>query len=82
MQQMMVRSAQAQQKLMQAMQKQQEADEKAFLERFDTNHDGKINGKEKGPAKKYLRQRDLGINPDAKPVKLGKTTKSPNSSKP
>jgi hypothetical protein len=82
MQQMMVRSAQAQQKLMQAMQKQQEADEKAFLERFDTNHDGKITGKEKGPAKKYLRQRDLGINPDAKPVKLGKTTKSPNSSKP
>ncbi len=82
MQQMMVKSAQMQQKLLVAMQKQQEADYKAFMQRFDTNHDGKITGKEKGPATKYLRQRELGINPDAKPMKRAKTTKSSKSSKP
>jgi len=81
MQQMMVRTAQAQQKLMLAMQKQQEADQKAFMERFDTNHDGKITGKEKGPATKYMRQRELGLDPDATP-KLGKTIKSSKASKP
>jgi len=78
---MMVRTAQAQQKLMLAMQKQQEADQKAFMERFDTNHDGKITGKEKGPATKYMRQRELGLDPDATP-KLGKTIKSSKASKP
>src|SRR5258708_3839796 len=88
MQRIMGQSAQKQQKLMQAMQKQQEADDKAFMERFDTNRDGKIAGKERGPAKKYLREREMGIDPDAKlkkqqqaTMKLGKTRKSSKSSK-
>jgi hypothetical protein len=94
MQQIMIQQAKATQKMAEEMQKQQEADEKAFMDRFDTNHDGKITGKEKGPAKKYLRAKEMGLDPDAtlnkqkkSTMKLGKTgkssksTKSPNSSK-
>lgn len=88
MQQIMIQSAQASQKMAEEMQKQQEADEKAFMERFDTNHDGKITGKEKGPATKYLRAKEMGLDPDAtlnkqkqSTMKLGKTKKSAKSAK-
>ncbi|HEV3007337.1 MAG TPA: hypothetical protein VGX78_22895 [Pirellulales bacterium] len=89
MQQIMVQQAQATQKMMEENQKQQEADEKAFLDRFDTNHDGKISGKEKGPAMKYLREREMGLDPDAgvkkqkhSTMKLGKPKRSAKSTKP
>jgi len=36
---------------------------KAFLTAFDTNHNGVIDGKEKGPAEKYLRERRLAKIP-------------------
>jgi hypothetical protein len=88
MQQMMIRTAQAQQKMAQAIQKQQEADDKAFMERFDTNRDGKITGKERGPATKYMREKEMGIDPDAKlkkqqqaTMKLGKRKPSKPSKK-
>jgi hypothetical protein len=45
----------------QAMVKQQQAEHQAFMAKFDANHDGVINGKERGPAEKYLRERRLGI---------------------
>ena len=62
---------QGQIKQMQAYQKQmqkefemavkaEQAEQKAFMDKFDTNHDGQINGKEKGPAEKFLRERRLG----------------------
>jgi hypothetical protein len=89
MQQVMVQQAQATQKMMEENQKQQEADEKAFLDRFDTNHDGQISGKEKGPAMKYLREREMGLDPDAgvkkqkhSTMKLGKPKRSAKSTKP
>jgi hypothetical protein len=63
--------SQSQIKAMQAYQKQmqqeyemavkaEQAEQKAFLDKFDTNHDGKISGAEKGPAEKFLRERRLG----------------------
>jgi hypothetical protein len=63
--------SQSQIKAMQAYQKQmqqeyemavkaEQAEQKAFLDKFDTNHDGKIAGAEKGPADKFLRERRLG----------------------
>jgi len=63
--------SQGQIKAMQAYQKQmqkeyemavkaEQAEQKAFMDKFDTNHDGQINGKEKGPAEKFLRERRLG----------------------
>jgi hypothetical protein len=85
MQQMQRQQQEAEMKYMKAVQKQQEAEYKAFMDRFDTNHDGKISGKERGPASKYLREKELGIDPDAKikkqqqaTLKLGrKKSKSP-----
>ena len=64
-------SSQGQMKAMQSYQKQmqqqyalavkrEQAEQKAFMDQFDTNHDGQINGKEKGPAEKFLRERRLG----------------------
>ena len=55
-------------KQMAAYQKQQKAQYEAFMKRFDTNGNGKIDGKEKGPAKKYLRELELGKNPDKMPI--------------
>jgi hypothetical protein len=63
--------SQGQIKAMQAYQKQmqkeyemavkaEQAEQKAFMDKFDTDHDGKIDGKEKGPAEKFLRERRLG----------------------
>jgi len=63
--------SQGQIKQMQAYQKQmqkeyemavkaEQAEQKAFMDKFDTDHDGQINGKEKGPAEKFLRERRLG----------------------
>jgi len=88
MQQIMIQTAKASQQMAEEAQRQQEAEEQAFMERFDTNHDGKITGKEKGPAKKYLRQKELGLDPDAKiknqkqaTMKLGKTRRTSKSTK-
>jgi hypothetical protein len=39
---------------------------------FRTNKNGKIDGKEKGPAQKYLRQRQMGIDPDKAANSLGR----------
>ncbi|HEV3021347.1 MAG TPA: hypothetical protein VGX76_02725, partial [Pirellulales bacterium] len=64
----------AAQKYQQAVQKQQEAEQKEFLDRFDANHDGKITGKERGPANKYLREKELGMDPDAKVLKQQNAT--------
>jgi hypothetical protein len=58
------------------MQKQQKEQEEAFMKRFDTNKNGKIDGKEKGPAKKYLRQIELGIDPDKSMKSMGRTSTS------
>ena len=59
-----IKAMQAYQKQMQkefeAAVKREQAEQKAFMDKFDTNHDGQINGKEKGPAEKFLRERRLG----------------------
>jgi hypothetical protein len=47
----------------QIMVKQRQAELKAFMAAFDTNHNGVIDGKEHGPAEKYLRERRLGKIP-------------------
>lgn len=70
-----IKMMQAYQKQMQQqyelMQKQQAAEQQAFMSKFDTNNDGVISGKEKGPAKKYLRELELGkAGPLAAPVTL------------
>ena len=73
---------QAAQKQTQAMQKQQKAEYDAFMKRFDTNKNGKIDGKEKGPAQKYLRELQLGKDPDKAIKTLGtsSSTRSKRSS--
>jgi hypothetical protein len=82
-QQALRKQQEAEMKYLQALQKQQEAEYKAFMDRFDTNHDGKISGKERGPASKYLRELEMGLDPDAKikkqqqaTMKLGRKSKS------
>ena len=47
----------------QMMARQRKAELKAFMAAFDTNHNGVIDGKERGPAEKYLRERRLGKIP-------------------
>lgn len=75
---MYMRVAQAEMKWMQqqmvAYQKQQKAQYDAFMSRFDTNKNGKIDGKEKGPAQKYLRKLQLGQDPDKSMKSLGRTS--------
>jgi hypothetical protein len=73
-QQIQRQQIQAAQKYQEAVQKQQEAEQKEFMDRFDTNHDGKITGKERGPANKYLREKELGVDPDAKIKKQKSST--------
>ena len=45
------------------MLRQRQAEYKAFMAAFDTNQNGVIEGKERGPAEKYLRERRLGKIP-------------------
>lgn len=75
---MYMRMAQAEAKWMQqqmaAYQKQQKEQYDAFMNRFDTNKNGKIDGKEKGPAQKYLRQIEMGKDPDKAARTLGGTS--------
>ena len=73
-QRFMRQSMQAMQKQAQAMQKQHQAEYDGFMKRFDTNKNGKIDGKEKGPAQKYLREVQLGIDPDKAVKTLGRST--------
>lgn len=80
-QQVMRKQMQYMQKQQQAYQKQVKADQEAFMKRFDTNHNGKIDGKEKGPAQKYLRQRELGIDPDKALKTMGRRTSSAATTK-
>jgi hypothetical protein len=47
----------------QMMMKQRQAESQAFMATFDTNHNGTIEGKERGPAEHYLRERRLGKIP-------------------
>lgn len=64
------------QKQMQAMQDQQKDQYDSFMKRFDTNKNGKIDGKEKGPAQKYLRKLEMGVDPDKSMKTLGRTSSS------
>lgn len=77
---MMMRVAKAEAKWMQQQmkvyQQQQKEQYEAFMNRFDTNKNGKIDGKEKGPAKKYLRDIEMGRDPDKAVRSLGRAPKS------
>ena len=53
-----------------------ENDVKQLLLLMDTNKNGKIDGKEKGPAQKYLRQIELGQDPDKAVKTMGRTSSS------
>lgn len=76
MQRMAQQNFQYMQKQMQAMQQQQKAEYDAFMDRFDTNKNGKIDGKEKGPAQKYLRKLQMGQDPDKAIKTLGRPSSS------
>ncbi|HVA47114.1 MAG TPA: hypothetical protein VNH11_12170 [Pirellulales bacterium] len=77
---MYMKVAQAQMKWTQQQmaiyQKQQKEQYDAFMKRFDTNKNGKIDGKEKGPAQKYLRALELGKDPDKSMKTLGGSSAS------
>lgn len=75
-QQVMKKQMQYMQKQQQEYEKQVKAEQEAFMKRFDTNHNGKIDGKEKGPAQKYLRQIELGKDPDKALKNMGRRTSS------
>jgi hypothetical protein len=72
-------SAKMMQQQYQAYQKQQKDEYDAFMKRFDTNKNGKIDGKEKGPAQKYLRAIELGKDPDKAVKTMGRTSNSSRS---
>ena len=57
----------------QLMMKQRQAEAQAFMATFDTNHNGTIEGKERGPAEHYLRERRLGKIP---PLTLASNTRN------
>lgn len=63
-QQAMRTQQQAYAKQQAAYQKDQQEKQAAFMKRFDTNGNGKIDGKEKAAANRYLRELELGKNPD------------------
>ncbi|MGH7139510.1 MAG: hypothetical protein ACREHD_27505 [Pirellulales bacterium] len=69
------------QQQMQTYQTHQKDKYDAFMKRFDTNKNGKIDGKEKGPAQKYLRQLDMGKDPDKAMKSLGRTSSASSRSK-
>ena len=75
-QQMFKQQMQAMQKQIDTMQAQQKADYDAFMKRFDTNKNGKIDGKERGPARKYLRDLEEGKDPDRAINDLSRSRKS------
>lgn len=62
-----------------AAQDQEKEKHDAFMKRFDTNKNGKIDGKEKGPAQKYLRQLEMGVDPDKAVKTLGRSSSSSKS---
>ena len=59
-----------------AMEKQEKEQYDAFMKRFDTNKNGKIDGKEKSPAQKYLRKLEMGIDPDKSIKSMGRSSSS------
>jgi hypothetical protein len=69
------------QKQKQAMDKQQQEEYDAFMKRFDTNKNGKIDGKEKGPAQKYLRKLEMGQDPDKSIKSLGRPSSTSRSAR-
>lgn len=71
---------QVMQKQMAALEAQQKEQHDAFMKRFDTNKNGKIDGKEKAPAQKYLRQLQMGKDPDKAIMSMGRPTSSSGSS--
>lgn len=75
-QQVFKQQMQYMQKQVAEMQAQEKADNEAFMKRFDTNKNGIIDGKEKGPAKKYLRDLENGKDPDRAINNLSRTRKS------
>lgn len=75
-QQMFKQQMQFMQKQVETMQAQQKADYDAFMKRFDTNKNGKIDGKENGPAHKYLRDLERGKDPDRAINNLSRSRKS------
>lgn len=64
------------QKQVETMQAQEKAENEAFMKRFDTNKNGRIDGKEKGPARKYLRDLEEGKDPDRAINDLSRTRRS------
>lgn len=64
------------QKQVETMQAQEKAENEAFMKRFDTNKNGRIDGKEKGPARKYLRDLEEGKDPDRAINDLSRARKS------
>jgi hypothetical protein len=69
------------QKQVQAQQQLEKDQQDAFMKRFDTNKNGKIDGKEKGPAQKYLRELQMGKDPDKAIKSLGRSSSKSSSTR-